>query len=66
MKPHIHRDVIIAWANGYPIEMKKPGKELWVSCTDHPMFLEEWEYRVKTISPVSKDYKDEPKQLSLF
>jgi len=59
MKPHKHRDAIIAWANGFPIEMRKPGKNLWVDCAVPPLWIEEWEYRIKNLSPANpKDQQD--------
>ena len=45
MEPHVHKDVIIAWANGAKIEAKI-GHEEWVT-TPHPEWYADTEYRVK-------------------
>ena len=44
MKPHKHKDLIIAWANGAEIEYK--AKDWWVTTTD-PWWEEHVEYRIK-------------------
>lgn len=44
MKPHKHKDLIIAWANGAQIEYK--ARDCWVT-TDAPWWEENVEYRIK-------------------
>ena len=39
-----HKDAIVAFAEGKPIEMRGPGGLTWHQ-TPHPEFLEDWEYR---------------------
>lgn len=54
MKPHKHKDLIIAWANGATIECKKYYKnhfsielsEFW-EVTHNPSWNEHTEYRIK-------------------
>lgn len=45
-KPHIHRDVIIAWANGASLECRKDSNDTW-RYIDRPAFYGDWQYRVK-------------------
>lgn len=57
MNPHVHKDLIIAWANGAEIEVKclthyaYPEDATWcnVSELDDVVWLPEWEYRIKPI-----------------
>lgn len=46
--PHVHRDAIIAWANGEKIEFKhiENGKEVWIT-SEWPAWDPGFEYRVK-------------------
>ena len=50
-KPHKHRDVIIAWANGEEIEWRQEGIVLWQPTNNVPWALLEdtkgYEYRIK-------------------
>jgi len=57
MKAHKHKEAIIAWAFGFDIEMRKPGKD-WIQCTDTPQWLDEWEYRTKDFDIIIQDLKD--------
>ena len=52
-KPHVHKDVIIAYANGAEIEFK--STEGWVKCAN-PSFYPFHEYRVKP-RPLVKKYR---------
>jgi hypothetical protein len=54
MKAHKHKEAIIAWAFGFDIEMRKPGKD-WIQCTDTPQWLDEWEYRTKDFDIIIED-----------
>ena len=53
MKAHIHKDEIIAWANGAEIEIRPIDREVRFSCSDawvtceYPSFRDGYEYRVK-------------------
>ena len=44
--PHIHAEVIKAWADGKPIEWRENPSEHWQLIRD-PSFVENFEYRVK-------------------
>ena len=44
--PHIHRDVIIAWANGEDIEYWSDTAEKWYEDND-PAWRDHMEYRIK-------------------
>lgn len=46
-KPHIHKDVIIAWANGATIQYKVTGSDVWDDCSQMPSFFDDMEYRIK-------------------
>lgn len=47
-KPHKHRDVIIAWANGEEIEFKDDdGKWLSTNTGSNIIFFEQCEFRIK-------------------
>jgi hypothetical protein len=46
MEPHVHKDVIIAFANGYKIQSCAKGTDNWTD-VDYPNFFEALEYRVK-------------------
>jgi len=45
-KPHIHKDTIIAWANGAQIQYRD-HEFVWWDCTGTPGWGEEAVYRVK-------------------
>lgn len=45
-KPHIHRDVIRAWADGAQIQSKFSNKG-WLDITDNPQWYIDTIYRVK-------------------
>ena len=45
-KPHKHRDLIIAWANGEIIESKRKIESNWTH-RPHPTWDENVEYRIK-------------------
>lgn len=45
MTPHIHRDVIIAWANGAQIQRKRYNTTTWEDVT-YPSWLDQ-QYRIK-------------------
>lgn len=44
-KPHIHKDIILAWADGAEIEWKNPKNE-W-ELIENPNFYESEKYRIK-------------------
>ena len=46
MKPHVHAEMIKAWADGYAIEAYRPEWDDWID-TPHPSWLENVEYRAK-------------------
>lgn len=46
MKPHKHKDLIIAWANGAKVQVYRPFDEVWKDC-EHPFWDESSEYRIK-------------------
>lgn len=48
LTPHIHRDVIIAYANGFEIEYLGDCSGEWFSI-EHPNFYPEDKYRIKPI-----------------
>lgn len=48
LTPHIHRDVIIAYANGFEIEYLGYCSGEWFSI-EHPNFYPEEKYRIKPI-----------------
>lgn len=50
--PHVHAEVIKAWADGKPIEYKSGVDRQWV-LIDNPSFLVDFEYRVKPEEVVS-------------
>ena len=43
---HMHKAVIIAWANGAKIQYKPPHSPVWYD-VGLPTWGEEWEYRIK-------------------
>lgn len=45
-KPHKHKDLIIAWANGAEIEFFNTVFERW-DCTEHPSWNKGTKYRIK-------------------
>lgn len=45
-KPHVHAEVIKAWADGAEIEVRLNSNRGWVKC-GRPIWDEEYEYRVK-------------------
>ena len=46
-KPHKHRDLIIAWANGALIQYRNAGMVGWENSIDTPQWFEDIEYRIK-------------------
>ena len=46
MKPHVHAEMIKAWADGYAIEAYRPEWGDWID-TPYPSWLENVEYRAK-------------------
>lgn len=48
MKPHVHAEVIKAWADGAIIECRlmRNADKSWKRI-DHPSFQIDWEYRIK-------------------
>lgn len=46
LKPHVHADVIKAWADGSPIQRRDGPADEWRDM-DTPMWYEHYEYRVK-------------------
>ena len=44
-KPHIHAEVIKAWADGAVIQMNCTNG--WKDMQNHPAFIPEYEYRIK-------------------
>ena len=52
---HKHADVIIAWAEGAGVQVWDRGTKRWYDVkTSSPIFIEDWEYRVK---PPTKKYR---------
>lgn len=49
MKKHKHADVIIAWAYGAQIQVWSEKHNEWQD-RSNPIWLNEWQYRVKPIS----------------
>lgn len=49
MQKHKHYDVIVAWAEGKPIQHRGVGDEWrdWNDSDVAPMFRTQWEYRIK-------------------
>lgn len=45
-KPHVHAEVIKAWADGAEIEVRLNSNRGWVKC-GRPIWEDEYEYRVK-------------------
>lgn len=45
-KPHVHAEVIKAWADGKPVEWRGNPSEDW-QLIRNPSFVEDLEYRVK-------------------
>ena len=45
-KPHKHKDLIIAWANGAEIEFFDPGEDAW-TCVENPCWDNAIQYRIK-------------------
>lgn len=62
-KPHVHRDLIIAWANGAEIQYKPDSMSAWHDWEESycPAFGENTEYRIKPEReyPVTRFSKDE-------
>ena len=54
-KPHPHKDLIIAWANGEKIEFFSVGEEAWLEI-DSPNWLEDVQYRIKP-QPVIRTFQ---------
>ena len=46
-KPHVHVELIKAWADGEMIQVRKPGELEWLDLPNTPMWLSCYEYRVK-------------------
>lgn len=51
MKPHIHAEVIKAWADGAEIEFRVDKFESWTTTKD-PRWIDYAEYRIKNKAPV--------------
>ena len=49
-KPHVHAEVIKAWADGAEIEYFHNSRNKWVSCTE-PLWNSNSKYRVKPAKP---------------
>ena len=49
MTPHVHAEVIKAWADGHAIEYRMTSQEEWKAVDSRyaPAFYESWEYRVR-------------------
>ena len=47
---HVHKDLIIAWANGAQIEYYSDTYEKWIE-TNSPSWDDVVKYRIKTIKP---------------
>lgn len=54
MKPHIHRDAIVAWAGGAIIQNRPRGAMDWTDCVHVPEWNSTHEYRVKPDYPASR------------
>ena len=44
--PHVHAELIKAWAEGAEIQFKNPNTYLWENATN-PSWFANWEYRIK-------------------
>jgi len=44
--PHIHADMIKAWADGYTVEAYNPERDAWIVCPE-PGWFADIEYRVR-------------------
>jgi hypothetical protein len=44
--PHVHAEVIKAWADGKPVEWRICSPEDW-QLIENPGFIEDYEYRIK-------------------
>jgi len=46
---HKHADVIIAWAEGKPVQCWSDGRKIWIDVEgwEAPSWLDDFEYRVK-------------------
>lgn len=47
MKPHKHKDMIIAWANGEEIQIYSKISKCWMPVSDVPYWEKDYEYRIK-------------------
>ena len=55
-QPHVHKDVIIAWANGAEIQVfQSEGLVRWIDCFK-PTWREDLEYRIKPKDIVIERY----------
>ena len=45
-QPHIHSEAIKAWADGAQIQVRRPGRNIWVDTSD-PSWNPAQFYRVK-------------------
>lgn len=53
-KPHVHKDLIIAWANGAQIQFLSKVHYDWVDCIHPPSWIDDTEYRIKPKAKVKK------------
>ncbi len=44
--PHVHAEVIKAWADGLPVEWRSSPEQEWCSI-ENPGFVKDYEYRIK-------------------
>ena len=44
--PHVHAEVIKAWADGATIQIWRKNNETWIDCIE-PSFFVDYKYRVK-------------------
>ena len=52
--PHKHAEVIRAWADGHSVQYRVGDSVEWETIGDYPMFVEDYQYRVK---PEPKKHK---------
>ncbi len=69
MKPHVHAEIIKAWADGYPIQFRTGLDAEWRDVQNHstPAFNTFQEYRIKPQPTVStQEYHVYQQQLHLL
>lgn len=52
--PHVHAEVIKAWADGAEIECKQINDDRWAAIICTPNWHPNWEYRIKPAAPETR------------